>query len=273
MPVNVTGLDTAPDAGDPFYVLNDLVQAREIAVRRAAQQRTASLAGHTPRVSFEEFQRRLAVGRLDGERDLAELNLILRADARGSLEAIEHELAKLAHPEVRINILQATVGAVTTSDVTLAGASDAVIAGFNVTTDEAARVLAEQWGVEIRRYDVIYHLTDDIKAMLAGRLKPDQRTVELGRALVQQLFRISGIGTVAGCRVAAGVIERGCRVRVHRDGRILGDYALESLKRGKDDAKQVREGLECGMKLAKFDDLKEGDTLEAYKIEQVARTL
>jgi translation initiation factor IF-2 len=148
-----------------------------------------------------------------------------------------------------------------------------VIIGFNVGSEEAARTLAEQHGVEIRRYDVIYDLTDDIKSMLAGKLRPDERIVELGRAVVQQLFPISRIGTIAGCRVLGGTIERGRRLRVIRARRTIGDYALQSLRRGKDDVKVVREGMECGMKLAGFNDVKEGDILAAYKTEQVARSL
>ena len=201
------------------------------------------------------------------------LNLILRADVRGSIEAIHKELGKLEHPEVQIKVLQASVGGVTEADVHLADASDAVIIGFNVVPDEKARVLADDKGVQIRRYDIIYKVTDDLKRSLEGMLKPEKREVELGRALVQQAFTISRVGTVAGCRVLDGTIERNCRVRVIRDSRIIGDYALDSLKREKDDAREVREGLECGIKLAGFNDVKEGDVLEAYKIEEVARTL
>jgi translation initiation factor IF-2 len=256
-----------------FCVLDDLGQARQIADARASQQRRQSLEGQTTRISFEEFQRRLTDHRLGQEDEVAELNLIIRADVRGSLEAIVNELRQIDHPEVHVNILQSSVGSVTTSDVSLAEASDAVIVGFSVGTDEPARTSAEKRGVEIRHYNVIYHLTDDIKAILSGKLRPEERTVDLGRSLVQQLFRISRIGTVAGCRVLAGTIERGCRVRVHRDGRTIGDYALESLRHEKDDVKQARAGTECGMKLSGFDDLREGDILEAYKVEEVARAL
>jgi translation initiation factor IF-2 len=272
-PVSLTGLDVAPQAGDAFYVLDDIAQAREIADERKARSRSQSLSGKTVRVSFEEFQRRLEQGLLGSDEGVASLNLILRADVRGSIEAIQKELEKLHHPEVRINVLQATVGGITSADVTLADASDAVIVGFNVIPDEGARALAEERGVEIRRYDIIYKVTEDIKALLEGKLKPAERVAELGRALVQKVFTISRVGTIAGCRVIAGKIERGCRIRVNRDARGIGDYALDSLRREKDDAREVREGFECGMKLAGFNDLKEGDLLEAYKIEEVARTL
>jgi translation initiation factor IF-2 len=274
VPVNLLGLDVAPGAGERFYVLDDISQARTIAEQRSERTRERSLGGVSIKVSFEEFQRRLEEGRLVGAaEDVTVLNLIIRADVRGSIEAIQKELAKLDHPEVQVRVLQASVGGVTVADVTLADASDAVIVGFNVIPDEAARSLADERGVEIRRYDIIYKLTEDIKSMLEGKLKPEEHVKELGRALVQQVFSISRVGTVAGCRVLAGTIERGCRIRVNREGRGIGDYPLDSLKREKDDAKEVREGFECGIRLSGFNDIKEGDILEAYKIEEVARTL
>ncbi len=273
MPVNITGIDIAPEAGDRFFVLQDIAQAREIASQRAQRSRTQSLSGRSTRVSFEEFQRRLGEGRLGVEEDVAVLSLIIRADVRGSIEAIRKELGKFDHPEVKLQILQASVGGITVADVTLADASDAVVVGFNVIPDEAARAMADQRGVEIRRYDIIYKLTEDIKKMVEGKLRPEEQINELGRALVQQVYNISRVGSVAGCRVLAGTIERNCRIRVNRDGRGIGDYALDSLKREKDDAREVREGFECGMKLSGFNDIKEGDILEAYKVQEVARTL
>ncbi|HWA98540.1 MAG TPA: translation initiation factor IF-2 [Pirellulales bacterium] len=266
-PVNLTGLDIAPGAGDPFYVLDDVVQAREIAEKRAAESRAVSLSDGFRHVTLETLHERL------GGEQAATLNVILRADVRGSIEAIQKELGKLAHPEVQIKVLQATVGGISEADVYLADASDAIIIGFNVVPDEKARSLADDRGVQIRRYDIIYQVTDDLRAALEGMLKPEKRDVELGRALVQRTFQISRVGTIAGCRVLAGTIERNARVRVIRDNRIVGDYPLESLKREKDDAREVREGMECGMKLGGFNDLKEGDILEAYRIEEVARTL
>jgi translation initiation factor IF-2 len=155
----------------------------------------------------------------------------------------------------------------------LAHASQAVIIGFNVMPDEAARSLADEKQVEIRRYDIIYMVTDDIKALLEGKLEPEKRVVELGRAIVKRVFPISRVGTVAGCYVVHGTIARGCRVRVNRDGRTIGDYELDSLRREKDDAREVPRGMECGMKLAGFNDVKQDDVLEAYTIEEVARTL
>ena len=266
-PVNVTGLNLAPAAGSRFYVLDDVSQARSLAEQRAAETRQRQLSQTVPHVTLENLFERL------GEEDeLQTLNIILRADVRGSIEAIRKELTKLEHPEVQIKILQATVGGISEADVHLADASDAVIIGFNVVPDEGARLLAERRGVQIRRYDIIYQVTEDLKAALEGMLKPEQQERELGRALVQRTFQISRLGTVAGCRVLAGNIERDARVRVIRENRVIGDYRLDSLKREKDDAREAREGLECGMKLSGFNDLKEGDILEAYKIEEVART-
>lgn len=273
MPVNVTGLDVAPGAGDRFYVLDDIAKARELADRRAAHVRKTSLGGGTVKVTFEEFSRKLAEGKLHESADISTLNLIVRADVRGSIEAILKELGKFEHPEVKIKVLQASVGGITVADVTLAEASDAVIVGFNVIPDETARGMADDRGVQIRRYDIIYKLTDDIKAILEGKLKPEERVVELGRALVKQAFSISRVGTVAGCQVIQGSIERGCRVRVNRENRTIGDYAIDTLKREKDDVKEVSRGMECGIKLQNFNDIKEGDVLEAYRIEEVARTL
>lgn len=273
VPVNVTGFDAAPAAGDRFYVLDDIADARELAETRIEQSRSQSLSGTSPKVSFEAFQDLLQSGRLGVVEDQVELNIIIRADARGSLEAIEKELGKLEHPEVNIRILQKSVGGITVADVTLASASGAVIVGFNVIPDENARALADERNVEIRRYEIIYKLAEDIKAIIEGRLRPEERVVELGRALVKTVFTITRVGTVAGCYVLQGQIERGCRIRVNRDSRGIGDYPLDSLKRHKDDVKEVPRGMECGIRLSGFNDLKQDDILEAYRIEEVARTL
>jgi translation initiation factor IF-2 len=272
-PVNISGLETPPEAGERFYVMDDIVQAREIAESRANRYRKDSLSGSSTKVSFETFQELLQSGKLRQGDDKVTLNLIVRADTRGSLEAIEKELSKLEHPEVEIKILQKSVGGISVADVTLASASDAVVVGFNVIPDEQARILAESRQVEIRRYDIIYKLAEDIKAIVEGRLRPEEKVVELGRALVKQVFSVSRVGTIAGCYVAQGVIERGCRIRVNRDGRTIGDYALDTLRRVKDDVKEVPRGMECGIKLANFNDIKQDDVLEAYKIESVARKL
>ena len=268
MPVNVWGLDIAPGAGEHFYVLDDIGLARDIAEARAQRERAVTLGrGDDQHVTLENL-----FERLEGAADVSTLNIILRADTRGSIEAIQKEFGKLEHPEVRIKLLQATVGGITEADVTLADASDAIIIGFNVVPDEKARAAADKRGVQVRRYEVIYKITDDLRLALEGMLKPEEREVELGRALVQQVFRISRVGAVSGCRVLSGTVSRDGRARVIRDSTIIGDYAIDTLKREKDDAKEVREGLECGIKLSGFNDVKEGDLLEVYRVEEIGRT-
>ncbi|MFP6753999.1 MAG: translation initiation factor IF-2 [Pirellulaceae bacterium] len=272
-PVNITGFDTAPEAGDAFHVLEDISMAREIADQRIFRNREASLSGITTRISFEDFQQQLEDGTLAQSDEVAMINLIIRADVRGSIEAIKKEMEKLHHSEVQIRILQASVGGITSADIMLAHASKAVVVGFNVIPNDDARVLADEKQVEIRRYDIIYKLTEDIKALLEGQLKPEKRVVELGHAVVQRVFSISRLGNIAGCKVVRGAIQRGCRIRVNRDGRTIGDYPLDSLKREKDDAREVNRGMECGIKLSGFNDIKVDDVLEAYEIEEIARTL
>jgi translation initiation factor IF-2 len=267
MPVFVTGLDVAPGAGARFQEVDSIAKAREVAAKRSEISRHSSLSNAPVHVTLENLADRL------GTEKAPTLNLILRADVRGSIEAIVKELQKLEHPEVKIRILQATVGGITEADVQLADASDAVIIGFNVVPDERARSLAEDRGVQVRRYDIIYQVTDDLKKALEGMLAPEKVETDLGRAVVQRTFSISRIGVIAGCRVIAGIIARNGRMRVIRDSRVLGEYGIESLKREKDDAREVRDGLECGIKLAGFNDIKEGDILECYRVEEVARTL
>ena len=266
-PVQLVGLDVAPKAGSKFCVLDDISDARVIAEQRLVEERKDELADSQTHVTLENLFQRITHAQT-----VQTLNMIIRADVRGSIEAIRKELGKLKHPEVQIKILQATVGGITEADVQLADASDAIIVGFNVVPDENARIMADRKKIQIRRYDIIYNLTGDIKKALEGMLKPIEQVKEMGRAMVQQVFNISRLGTIAGCRVIAGTIDRDCRARVIRENRIIGEYPLDSLKRIKDDVKEVREGYECGIKLKGFNDLKEGDVLETYKIESIART-
>jgi translation initiation factor IF-2 len=267
VPVFVSGLDVAPGPGDRFQVVDSIALAREVALKRSGISRQSTLVSAPVHVTFENLLDRL------GTQKTPTLNLILRADVRGSIEAILKELQKLEHPEVKIRVLQATVGGVTEADVQLADASDAVIIGFNVVPDERARSLAEDLGVQVRRYEIIYQVTDDLRKALEGMLAPEKREATLGRAVVQRTFSISRLGVIAGCRVISGIIARNGRLRIIRDSRIVGEYGIESLKREKDDAREVRDGLECGIKLAGFNDIKEGDILECYRVEEVARTL
>ena len=266
-PVFVSGFDVAPNAGERFQVVESIAMAREVALKRSDIRRQSLLVSAPVHVTFENLLDRL------GTQKTPTLNLIIRADVRGSIEAILKELQKLEHPEVKLRVLQATVGGVTEADVQLADASDAVIIGFNVVPDERARSLAEDRGVQVRRYDIIYQVADDLKKALEGMLAPERREAELGRAVVQRTFSISRIGVIAGCRVISGIIARNGRLRIIRDSRVIGDYGVESLKREKDDAREVRDGLECGIKVAGFNDIKEGDILECYRVEEVARTL
>jgi translation initiation factor IF-2 len=269
VPVRITGLDEVPNADDAFQVVPDLSVAREIGERRKSRQQEASLVKRGP-MRLEDLS----------EAKIAELKVILKADFRGSIEAIRKELEKLRHEEVRVRLLHAAIGGITESDVQLALTSpeDTIIVGFNVVPDERARALAEERGVSIRQYDVIYNLTDDIRAALEGKLKPREDVIFLGRAVVRNTFKISRVGTIAGCYVTQGTIERSAKVRLIREGVVIypptdRTASLESLKRFKDDVREVREGFECGLKIAGYDDVKVGDAVEAYRIEQVQRTL
>jgi translation initiation factor IF-2 len=269
VPVRITGLDEAPNADDPFMVVPELTMAHEIAEKRREKLREANVT------------RREAVRLEDiSQAKIAELKVILKADFRGSIEAIRKELEKLHHEEVRVRILHAAIGGINESDVQLALASpsDTIIVGFNVVPDDRALAVAEERGVQVRQYNIIYQLTDDIRAALEGKLKPREEVVHLGRAVVRETFKISRVGTIAGCYVTQGVIERSAKVRVIRGGVIVypppeRSVGLESLKRFKEDVREVREGFECGIKIAGYDDIKVDDVIEAYRIEQVQRTL
>jgi translation initiation factor IF-2 len=269
VPVQITGLDAVPNADDRFQVVPDLSVAREVADRRQERLQEASLLKRPP-ASLEMLS----------DAKIAELKIILKADFRGSIEAIRKELDKLQHAEVRIHILETAIGAITENDVWLALTSpeNTIIVGFNVVPDDRARSLAEEKGIQIRLYDVIYKLTEDVRAALEGKLKPREEVVHLGRAVVRETFKISRAGTVAGCYVTQGVIERSAKIRLIRDGVVIYPPAersagLDSLRRFKEDVREVREGFECGIKIAGYDDVKVGDVIEAFRIDQVQRTL
>jgi translation initiation factor IF-2 len=269
VPVRITGLNEVPNADDPFQVVPDLAVAREVADKRMGRLVESGL-----------FKREPARLESLGAAKIAELKVILKADFRGSVEAIRKEMEKLHHEEVRVRILHAAIGGITESDVQLALTSpkDTIIVGFNVVPDDRAKALAEEKGVQIRQYDIIYHLTDDIRAALEGKLKPREEVIQLGRAVVRKTFKISRVGTVAGCFVTQGSIERSAKVRLIREGIVVyppsdRTAGLDSLKRVKDDVREVREGFECGIKIAGYDDVKVGDVIEAFRIEQIQRTL
>lgn len=266
-PVKVTGLDLLPGAGDRFFVLPGLEEARQVAHMRRERGREKQLAQRGKVRSLQEI---LSEAETGGVQDLP---VIIKADTPGSLEALKGEITKFQHPEVRVNVLHEGVGGVNESDVYLASASGAIIVAFHVVAEDRAEQLAEREGVEIRPYGIIYEITDDIKKAMEGLLRPERVETLTGRALVLKVFDISRFGRIAGCRVLNGVIERSNRIRIERDQRILNEYNIGSLKRGKDDAREVREGLECGIRLDGFDDVKEGDIFRAFKVEEIKRTL
>jgi translation initiation factor IF-2 len=266
-PVKVAGLDGMPGAGDPFWVMHDIEQARAMAQKRRDLGRAATLTGRDRPRSMEDI---LSAAR-DGE--VQDLPLIIKADTQGSIEALRSEIEKFSHPEVRVTIVHEGVGGVNESDVALAEASRAIIIAFHVVPEERARAAAERAGVDVKRYDIIYEVTETIKRSLEGLLTPERKQVNTGRAVVLKTFQISRLGTIAGCRVLSGTIERSNRINVIRDQTILNSYDIASLKRGKDDAREVRDGMECGIRLDGFNDVKEGDVLEAYRVDEIKRTL
>ncbi len=266
MPVKVAGFNEVPGAGQHFYVLDDLDLAREIAEFREQRGRTEQLARRGGPRSLEDF-----FAHRDGSMQV--LPIIIKGDTPGSIEALRHELERFEHPEVKVKLLHEGVGGVNESDVYLAASTGAIIVAFHVVPEDRAMELAQQEGVEIRRYNIIYNVTDEIRQALEGLLKPERMEVMTGRAIVLKTFSISRTGTIAGCRVLNGTIERNHRIHIIRDQKILNDYPIASLKREKDDAREVREGFECGIRLDGYNDIKEGDLLEAFKIEERKRTL
>ena len=266
-PVKIAGLGTMPGAGNQFYTLTDIEDARLAAEDRRHVGLTTRLGSTGGPKSLETLMSQAAGGKVQ------DLPLILKADSPGSLEALRHEITKFEHPEVRVEIVHEGVGGVNDSDVSLASAAGAIIIAFHVVADDHATQLADREGVEIRRYDIIYEVTDHIKQALEGLLIPERVQETTGRALVLQTFKISRFGTIAGCRVLNGTIDRNNRVNVIRDQKIINDYEIASLKREKDDTREVREGMECGIRLAGFNDIKEGDLLEAFRVKEVKRKL
>jgi translation initiation factor IF-2 len=265
-PVEISGLDEVPTAGEKFAVVEDIPRAREIAEARRGRTRAASVSERQA-ITLENLFGKLA------EQKVKNLNLILKADVQGSLEALIKELEKIRNDEVPVRVLHKAVGGISESDVILADASQAIIIGFRVAPEDRAMSLAEEKNIEIRRYDIIYQVTDEIKKAVEGMLVPETKEVHLGRAVVRQAFRISKVGTVAGCIVSSGTIERSGKVRLIREGREIYKGAIETLKRVKDDVKEVREGYECGIKIANFDDIKVDDIIEVYRIDTIRRTL
>jgi translation initiation factor IF-2 len=266
MPVQISGIDVVPDAGDRFYIVESLKEAQEAAEQRRHREREAELA--QPKATLDNLFSQIS------DKDVKEILAVVKAAEQGTVDVLKHEIEKIKTAEVKTRVLHSAVGGITESDVLLAEASRAVIIGFNVIPSGKARQLAESKGVEIRTYDVIYDITDDMRKAVEGLLAPELRQEILGHAEVRQVFRISKVGSIAGCYIPDGVVQRDALIRVTRNGIVIeNDRRLEQLKRFKDDAKDVRMGMECGMKIVGYDDIKEGDILECYKQVEVKRTL
>jgi translation initiation factor IF-2 len=259
-PVLVLGLGDVPPAGDVFQVVESEKEARAIIAEKQAKLSAQSSA--VPKATLEQLFEKFQAG------EVRELPLILKADVQGSLEPIVNSLNDLSKGEIKINILHAETGNISESDIMLATASKAIVLGFNVIADGAAKNLAEKEGVSIRIYDIIYRLIEDIEKALKGMLEPEIKEVEVGQAQVRAIFKINKVGTIAGCRVTQGEVRRNTRIRVMRNGTKVFDGEISSLKHEKDDVKEVRQGFECGISLKGYNDLSEGDILESYVIEK-----
>jgi translation initiation factor IF-2 len=265
-PVQVLGWSHAPEAGDDFKGVDDEREARHVAAEREARARAAELVASRPPSLMELMQ-------MVREGEVNELNLVIKADAQGNLEALAQSLEELATDEVRVNIIHRGVGGITENDVRLAMASQAIVMGYNVRPNPEAAALAEKEGVELRLFRIIYEAIDSIKAALSGMLAPEERVVELGRAEVRAVFRGSRMGVAAGSYVLNGVIQRGARARLVRDGRIVWEGRIDTLRRFKDDVREVAEGFECGIGLENFQDIHEGDVIEDFEIREMPRSL
>ncbi len=267
VPVQILGFEGVPAAGDIFTVVTDAVEAREIAQKRQRLEREAQNRRSQKGTSLEDFSRALKEGEVQA------LRIIIKADQGGPAEALADALAQLSTSEVRVDVVHRGVGAITDSDVLLAKASGAIILGFHVRPDSNARASAEREGVDVRTYRIIYEAVADVRNALEGLLKPEERETVLGEAEVMALFKVSKVGTIAGCIVRSGIISRTGKVRIIRDGSAVYTGGLSSLKRFKDDVREVREGLECGIGVENYNDLKVGDRIEAFKMEEIKRTL
>ncbi|MBL8486506.1 MAG: translation initiation factor IF-2 [Rhodocyclaceae bacterium] len=266
IPVEIQGLSDVPAAGDEAMVLADERKAREIALFRQGKFRDVKLAKQQA-AKLENMFEQMAEG------ETKTLALIIKADVQGSQEALAHALTKLSTDEVKVQVIHAAVGGITESDVNLAQASKAVIIGFNTRADGGARKAAENFGVDIRYYNIIYDAVDEVKAAMSGMLAPEKKESVIGLVEIRKVFRISKVGAVAGCMVLSGLVRRNAQIRLLRDNVVIHTGELDSLKRFKDDVREVKEGFECGLNLKNFNDIHEGDQLEAFEIQEVARTL
>jgi len=266
IPVEIQGLTEVPQAGDEFMVMADERRAREIATYRAGKFRNTKLAKQQA-AKLENMFTDMAAG------DVKMLPIIVKADVQGSQEALATSLLKLSTEEVKVQIVYAAVGGISESDINLAIASKAVVIGFNTRADAGARKVAEGNGVDLRYYNIIYDAVDDLKAAMSGMLTPDKKEEVLGTAEIREVFKVSKIGSIAGCMVTAGLVRRSARLRLLRDNVVIFTGELESLKRFKDDAREVKEGFECGLNIKGYNDISKGDLIEFFEIKEVARVL
>ncbi|MGL4773607.1 MAG: translation initiation factor IF-2, partial [Clostridium sp.] len=264
IPVEILGLSEVPAAGDRFFKVKDEKSARNMAEVRK-QKDKEELLKSTHRVSLEGLYDQIREGKVK------ELGIIVKADVQGSVEAIRQSLEKLSTDDVKVRVIHGAVGAITETDITLASASNAIVIGFNVRPDGNATVIADRDGVDVKTYRIIYDAIEDVKSAMIGMLEPEYKEVVLGKAEIRETYKISNVGTIAGCYVIDGKLARNAEVRVIRDGIVICETKLASLKRFKDDAKEVAKGYECGLSLEKFNDIKEGDILEAFVMEAIVR--
>ncbi|MFO8067777.1 MAG: translation initiation factor IF-2, partial [Bacteroidales bacterium] len=265
-PTLILGLDSAPQAGDTFNVVRDEQEARSLTNKRQQLIREQGLRT-TKHITLDEIGRRIAIG------DFKELNIIVKGDVDGSIEALSDAMLKLSTEQVQVNIIHKAVGSITEGDVLLASASNAIIVGFQVRPSLAARKLAEHEQIDIRMYSVIYNAINEIKSAIEGMLSPEIEEKIIANLEVRETFRITKVGTVAGCKVLDGKIYRNSQIRVIRDGIVVYTGYLGSLKRFKDDVKEVSSGYECGLNIDKFNDIKVGDIIEAFEVVEIARKL
>jgi len=266
MPVLILGLNGAPQAGDKFNVMESDREAKDVATKRLQLQREQEIRTHK-HITLDEIGRRIAIG------NFQELNIIVKGDVDGSVEALSDSLIKLSTQEIQVNIIHKAVGQISESDILLAAASNAIIVGFQVRPSLSARKLAEKEQIDVRLYSIIYSAIEEIKAAMEGMLSPEEKEEITGTAEIREVFKITKVGTVAGCIVREGKITRSMKVRIIRDGIVIYTGDLGSLKRFKDDAKEVNSGYECGLNINNFNDLKVGDMVESFKIVEVKKTL
>jgi translation initiation factor IF-2 len=267
VPVEILGFDSAPEAGDQFAVVENEARAREITDYRIRKRRETLGSAGTPRTLEQMMQQ------IKDSAGKKEFNLLIKGDVQGSVEAITGALAKIGNEEVAARLVHTGVGQITESDIALANASKAIVIGFNVRANVQAKQAAEQQGIEVRYYNIIYDLVDDVKGAMSGLLAPTKKENFIGYATIKQVFNITKVGKVAGCMVTDGRVERGAKVRLLRDKVVIHEGTLSILKRFKDEVKEVQSGQECGMAFANYQDIREGDEIECFTVEIIKRTL